>query len=101
MNQLKATVQSNSSQEKTMSVPPVYKAPMSAAVKPTQFKSGNEEGKTNTCLQEMSRINKYFMDLGKTLEQNLSLVAEAKKKIPVHIIFTNNSLIRQNSGRTR
>ena len=101
MNQLKATVQSTCSQEKTMSASVPYKAPMSAAVKPTQFKSGNEEGKTNTCLQEMSRINKYFMDLGKTLEQNLSLVADVKKKIPVHIIFTNNSLIETKQWKNK
>jgi hypothetical protein len=84
-----------------MSDPLPYKAPLSAAVKPTQFKSGNEEGKTNTCLQEMSKINKYFMDLGQTLDQNLSLDTESRKKKPIHIIFTNNSLIETKQWKNK
>jgi len=97
----KALVQSISSTENAMSEAVPYKAPMGAAVKPTQFKSGAEEGKTNTCLQEMSKINKYFMDLGQTLDQNLALDAESRKKKPVHIIFTNNSLIETKQWKNK
>jgi hypothetical protein len=78
-----------------------YRAPMSAAVKPTQFKSGNEEGKTNTCLQEMNSINKYYMNLGKTLEQNSRLDNKNSSSIPIHIIFTNNSLIETKQWKNK
>lgn len=78
-----------------------YRAPMSAAVKPTQFKSGKEEGKTNTCLQEMSSINKYYMNLGESLEQNRRLDIKNSSSIPVHIIFTNNSLIETKQWKNK
>ncbi len=81
-----------------------YRAPMSAAVKPTQFQSGQEQGKTNTCLQEMAKINKYFMALGQTLDQEFSLTASTNgktKKIPIHIIFTNNSLIETKQWKNK
>lgn len=101
MSQPKAPVRSITSTENDMSAPTPYRAPLSAAVKPTQFKSGAEEGKTNTCLQEMNKINKYFMDLGETMDQNLGLDADSRKKKPVHIIFTNNSLIETKQWKNK
>jgi hypothetical protein len=68
-----------------------YQAPMSAVAKPTQFMSGNEQGKTNTCLAEMSELNKYFMNLGKSVDTAAAI--EGIKKTIIHIIFSNNNLI--------
>lgn len=58
-----------------------------AVVKPTQFMSRNEQGKTNSCLSEMRDINKYFMNMTKVLTDSTS------NRKPIHIIFTNNSLL--------
>ena len=68
-----------------------FLAPMVAIIKPTQFASGNEQGKTNTSLLEMERINKFYMNLGEEDGKRLELTDKQKKII--HIIFTNNSLL--------
>lgn len=77
----------------------VYLAPMCAAIKPTQFKSKDEEGKTNTCLKSMNEMNKYFMSLGENV--NTSIQMEKSNKKPIHIIFTNNSLIETKQWKNK
>jgi len=78
-----------------------YNAPLCAAIKPTQFKSGDEEGKTNTCLKEMKKMNKYFMSLGENISTSIKMNKTSKKKIPIHIIFTNNSLIETKQWKNK
>ena len=98
-NDLKDSYQTNIVPDRMSSSP--YRAPMSAAVKPTQFKSGNEEGKTNTCLKTMAEINKYFMSLGQALDQNNEFDESQKNKKPIHVVFTNNSLIETKQWKNK
>lgn len=67
--------------------------PIVAVVKPTQFSSKGEQGKTNTSLHEMERMNKFYMNFGEEDDKRLELSLDKKKKKIIHIIITNNSLL--------
>jgi hypothetical protein len=78
-----------------------YIAPIKAVIKPTQFGTKLEHGKTKSSLEEMINLNKMFMNMGSTDESEFFLDRKKIEKKIIHIIFTNNSLLETKDWRNK